>query len=273
MKSRYRLPFLATALAILSVVPANAQVSRPISKLPFVITKPGNYHLTRNLTLNKTLPAEVDGAIRITTSDVTINLNGRSLTSNVDGFAGIYAQDDTIGHIRIRNGTIRGFENGIFMASQFGGFEIEDLTIELCKTFGIALFAPDAAVRRCSVRSIGGTATDSDTAAVSVFGAGGIIENTNISNVSPGGSGTSSGIVGGGDGALIAHCRVIQHGPLVNGSIGVRFSGKRVNVIENYIANQKQGIALFDVSSKFRDNIITDCGTTAFGGTDAGNND
>jgi hypothetical protein len=273
MKSKCILSAAAAVFTILSAMPVSAQVSRPISKLPFVISKPGNYHLTRNLTLTKEVPTEGDGAIRVTASDVTINLNGRTLANAVNGFAGIYTEDNTVDHIRIRNGTIRGFEYGVFLSSNSGACEIEDLAVESCKTSGIFLIAPDSTVRRCTVRSTGGTATGSDTAGVSIFARGGIIENTNVSDTSPrlGGNGTS-GISGNGDGALIAHCRVIQHGPVVSGSVGVRFAGKRVNVVDNSIANQQQAILLFDVSSKFRDNIITDCGNTTTGGTDSGNN-
>jgi hypothetical protein len=273
MKSQNLLSALTAVFTVLSAMPADAQVSRPISKLPFVITKPGNYHLTRNLTLSKALPTEADGAIRVTTSDVTINLNGRTLASNVSGFAGIYAEDQTISHIRVRNGNIRGFENGVFLAGFSGALEVEDVTVELCKTSGISLFGPDSAVRRCNLRSIGGTTTDSDTMGVGIFASGAVIEDTNVTNVSaPAGSGSTSGVSGNGDGGLIRHCRVIQQGPVVDGSLGVRFGGKNVNVVDNYIANQKQGIGLFDISSKFRDNIITNCGTAAAGGTDAGNN-
>jgi hypothetical protein len=273
MKSTCILPAAAALFSILSATPASAQVSRPISKLPFVISKPGNYHLTRNLTLTKELSGERDGAIRVTVSDVTINLNGRTLAGTGNGFAGICAQEESIGHIRIRNGTISGFEYGVFLASQFGPFEVEDLAVELCKTSGIFQIAPDSAVRRCNVRSIGGTTTESDTAGVSIFGTGGIIENTTVSNTSPrAGSNSTSAISGNGEGALIAHCRVSQSGSAVSGSVGVRFGGKRINVVDNYIANQSVGISLFDLSSKFRDNIITDCPTSTSGGTDAGNN-
>ena len=83
----------------------------PISSLPYLITQPGSYYLTRNLEASPATGGG-NGAISIQTGNVTLDLNSFTLSST----AAIVNQSAiTVGNvvpaprsIRITNGTIRG---------------------------------------------------------------------------------------------------------------------------------------------------------------------
>lgn len=124
---------------------------------PFKINAPGSYKLTGNLVV----PANT-GGILIQANDVTLDLNGFSITGGVvcdnQGFTcteptvettGIEAilgfvggQRSNIFGVTIKNGHVRGFSLGI---STFGGI-VEEITAQGNLTAGISGF--DAVVRR-----------------------------------------------------------------------------------------------------------------------------
>ncbi len=94
---------------------------------PVTLSDPGSYRLTGNLEV----PAGVIG-IRVTTSNVTIDLNGFTLRgtntsaapcAQVAGGNGIVADDATVRNTTVTNGNVQGFQfTGI---SLFGGTRIE----------------------------------------------------------------------------------------------------------------------------------------------------
>jgi len=83
-----------------------AEPRTPISSLPFLITQPGSYYLTRNLALSN---ANTHG-IRVQADNVTIDLNGFALigAGNALGTSGtgINVEGDRY-NLAIRNGTVR----------------------------------------------------------------------------------------------------------------------------------------------------------------------
>src|SRR4051812_29981098 len=75
----------------------------------FIITQPGSYYLTGNLTTTKT------NGINVTVADVTIDLNGFEVSRAAGPFAvgdGIHLQAVADG-CTIRNGSISGFSSGV----------------------------------------------------------------------------------------------------------------------------------------------------------------
>lgn len=83
---------------------------------PVTISQPGSYRLTSNLATPS------DGAIEITSGDVTIDLNGFMISGNLPptgngSGSGIYARD--MSGITVTNGVVRGMERkGIFLGPQ-----------------------------------------------------------------------------------------------------------------------------------------------------------
>ena len=75
----------------------------PISSLPFTINQCGSYFLTECLT-----GASGMNGITITTSDVTLDLNGFTITGVPGSLAGI-ATSGSQQNIRIKNGAVRGW--------------------------------------------------------------------------------------------------------------------------------------------------------------------
>jgi parallel beta-helix repeat protein len=74
-----------------------------ISALPFVVSSPGSYYLTGNLT-----GVGGQNGITIAASDVTLDLNGFQLAGVAGSLSGIAVLEGQI-NIAIRNGTIRGW--------------------------------------------------------------------------------------------------------------------------------------------------------------------
>ena len=107
----------------------------PISTLPFTISAPGVYYLTKNITTT-------GGGITIDTDDAVLDLGGFTLTG--DGTAGDRGVDVSAqARVTIRNGTLRNFGLGINLAAGTAEALVEDLTIVDCTSTG--LFAPATA--------------------------------------------------------------------------------------------------------------------------------
>ena len=140
----------------------------PISSLPFPINNPGSYYLTKNLNV-----ASGD-AITINANQVTIDLNGFTISSTATPAAGTgVVLGNDITDITILNGHIKGdvfyngstysgsgFANGI---SYFGpspgtcNVRVAGVSVSGCLTNGIYLnYLCAGLVESCTVRTIGG---------------------------------------------------------------------------------------------------------------------
>ncbi len=109
------------------------------------ITSPGSYRLTSDL------DAGVDkGAIKITASDVTVDLNGFRILGSGTAFAdGVFLSGAT--NVELRNGTIEGFgRHGIFAVSSSPGARIIDIRAFGQAGTGIRLESEGALVRGCT---------------------------------------------------------------------------------------------------------------------------
>ena len=134
----------------------------PISALPFTINAAGSYYLTGNLSVTS------GSAITISVDDVTLDLNGFTLSSTASPASGtaILIPSGSKANITIRNGQIRGtttFSGGIFTTGGFqhgvraftasANIRVADLKVSGMSLTGINLPAgPHTyAVERCTV--------------------------------------------------------------------------------------------------------------------------
>src|SRR5260370_10366183 len=133
-KSPLNLLFLGALACASFAIPTYAAPPKVITSLPFTITVPGKYVLNQNLTSNSI------AAILITCGDVTVDLNGYTITgpggANQKCF-GIeaYNANNVIGalsNIIIKNGTLTNFRIGIlfFPSNGLAGYGATDSTIK-----------------------------------------------------------------------------------------------------------------------------------------------
>ena len=155
MKTKLILTFTAALLA--ATFTASAQVKKPISKVPFTITKPGNYFLTKDLVVTTPHPQLGFVGIIVGANNVTIDLNGRELSTASGTGVGIDSTNG-VSNVTVRNGVIRGFGIGISFGDK-GHALIEEVHVVKCTVIGIWLTMDHATVRRCVVRDTGGKGT------------------------------------------------------------------------------------------------------------------
>lgn len=127
----------------------------------YIISQPGSYYLTDNITIN------FKHAILINASDVTVDLMGYRIYSSwftVSGpldFDGIYIAAG-LRNIKICNGSIqsnrtsgtftyKGFRNGILAEQNSEGIVIKDIRISSARQYGIYLKGKGHQVTQCSV--------------------------------------------------------------------------------------------------------------------------
>ncbi|HJT80787.1 MAG TPA: hypothetical protein VJ719_06280 [Chthoniobacterales bacterium] len=138
---------------------------RPISSAPFTISTPGSYYLTQNLAV-----ANGD-AITISTDDVTLDLNGFTIssTANPAGGTAIFITSGraniTISHGHVKGQVVfsggnfsgNGFANGIhFTGTSPRNVRVMDVSISGCGSLGINLGVTDSSlVYRSVVRTVG----------------------------------------------------------------------------------------------------------------------
>lgn len=134
-----------------------AATPKVITKLPYRITKPGTYVLSK--TFNYLGPAH---AIEVQADDVTVDLRGNLLNyAGTDGAtttaAGVFA--DSRKNVTVRNGTIRGFFRAVFLENSVNsaGHVVEDIVAEKCRLLGLQVKGPDMVVRRNRVIGLGST--------------------------------------------------------------------------------------------------------------------
>lgn len=248
--------FTATVLGLALVLgarPVHAETTNctPITAVPTSITAPGSYCFTTNLTTN----IMTGTAIFIQANNVVLDLNGFRLFGNAGrktqafGIAAVSQKN-----ITIKNGTIGGFEKGIYLIDNGGseGHVVEDIRADHNTLTGIHVEGGSNIIRNNHVIATGGAkCCGTGIAAVGIEAHGTeprVINNDVTDTTSP------------GDVA----------------SRGIRFTQTvRGLAVNNRItnANDANETIEFDLGStgKYRDNLTF--GGSTDGGTDAGNND
>jgi hypothetical protein len=138
----------------------------PISTAPIVITTPGSYYLTTNLSV------VVGSAIYVAANQVSLDLNGFTISSTDPGNvgAGIMLSTTTNSDITILNGHINGGVttngNGVFGGPGFASgiawsqaapniVRVTGVSVSGCLTMGISLGNSTTVVESCTVATIG----------------------------------------------------------------------------------------------------------------------
>jgi hypothetical protein len=93
----------------------------------FVITQPGSYYLTGNI--NVTTPSGID----VEAAGVTIDLSGFEIARTGTGGSGIFC-GVSAHHCAIKNGSIRGFLNGVNAQSNAG--TVSQIAVSACSSAG-----------------------------------------------------------------------------------------------------------------------------------------
>ena len=128
----------------------------PISSLPFSITAPGAYYLTRNV------ETAGDG-ITISSSQVTLDLNGFTL-KGIDPFSSVGLKLEGAGELEqvvVKNGHLVGFKDAV-AARHLNRSRLSDLTISAPGSSGIDIIANSASlscdgnvIERCAISATG----------------------------------------------------------------------------------------------------------------------
>jgi hypothetical protein len=259
---------------------ADADSCTAINSVPATISQPGIYCLNKDIAT--TMSSGI--AITIEASDVTLDLHGYRLGDEGAGVGttaiGILAFD--FQNITIRNGTIKGFFEGVVLGKNVGGVSrghrIEKLRLESITSIPIGVVGSANVIRGNQILGAGGSTAESGLAAsigIAIFGNGNrVLDNEVFETV---GRGTLAGVaieVGGND-AIIENNRVGNSAlPATGGSFGITFDccfGGAL-VVNNRITRMTGGIFFGTSTGKYRDNLTSGVTTPYSGGTNAGNN-
>jgi hypothetical protein len=148
------------------VIAGGGGVGTKISSLPYTISTPGFYYLSKDLSTN-------GAGITVNASHVTIDLMGFSLVGADKTNTGIYMSGKT--NVEVRNGTVRYFDKGIYDDSgNAANHRIINVRVEV-NSFGILFYGSGHLVKGC-------TAANNSTTAFYVYAgnvSGNVLNNNN----------------------------------------------------------------------------------------------
>jgi hypothetical protein len=267
-----------TALILLAssaATPVQAAECTDVAGVGFVIGAPGSYCLS----------ASISSGIRIEANDVTLDLNGHTVSVS-PGDAGV----DAFGRsgITVRNGRIHGGHVGVRLSNspavQTSGNAAEGLHISGSTACGICVDGHGSVVRNNVVIGVGDRRSVSYGIAVG-GGAGARVSGNQVVDMAAGSAGVQANAILAADapGAVI-------EGNVVSNSVapppgegrypvgisifrsGSNFMPMKAAVAGNYVFNMRIGIesATVGVVSLFRDNAVGGAATPYQGGVMAG---
>ncbi len=223
------LAWAASARAVDGTVEINdAAVKAGGGVYPYKITaanNSGSYRLTGNLSA----PAGTD-AIDVSASNVTIDLNGFSITGN--GSVGINAVRDDI---TVENGTVTGFGTGV----DVGEFGIVRNVHADANGDGI-IVGLNSLVKGCTANN----GTDATGSGISASGVSVISGNT------------ASGNANDGIDCAANACVISGNTANSNSSTGIDCKGSGCLISGNTVHNNKSGIASSDTSTGYAENVL-----------------
>jgi hypothetical protein len=272
------LPFLFA-----NFVEAETTNCTAITSLPYTISTQGIYCLTGNLETNMNLGFAID----ITTNNVVLDLNGFKIgglaAGTGTGAYGIHALSRK--NITIRNGTVRGFFQGIFLGDSVPyttsqGHLIEDIRADMNTFIGIEVFGRGNIIRNNQVVNTGGSTLALSAYGIIADGPGARVLNNDVIETKEQSTGYAWGVY-----LVIAPGSVVENNRIGNSSLGPGtsygidiFSSTDVLVSNNRVTTMNYGV-YYDSTSpastgKYRDNLTSGCTTpfTAGAATDAGGN-
>ena len=265
--------------------PVTAQTAAPviaataITRVPKTITKPGLYIVKAELTF---APATGD-AIIIAAPNVILDLGGHSLTNTAPSNSantarGIVSLTD--GNLTIRNGSVRGFNWGIFSnkdATTGGEVLVENVTMRSQTYTGATVRGNLVEVRHCTIIGTGGT-PNGTAQALSVGGnVVKVIDNTvlNMTRFYAGQDLTGMDIRCN-TGMLITGNTVMNDARVLGDTgISTSYFGDFAAGVARFVRNNQ--VSYFSVGfsiggAKYEDNLTLGCTTPFNGGTAVGAN-
>jgi hypothetical protein len=189
-----------------------------ITSLPYTITAQGHYCLNRNLSTAQTHGA----AITIASDFVTLDFNNFKLGGGAAGpgttASGVATVNEDQRNITIRNGDIRGFRVGIFVAAK--NLVVENNVVDGSTFSGIRADSPDVVVVRNNI--VSNTGGDGSSQAIFAGGPLTLAQGNVVSNVFAT-SGTALGILLGENifDHVVADHNLVQLGTAPLGTIGI----------------------------------------------------
>ncbi|MCL6583131.1 MAG: right-handed parallel beta-helix repeat-containing protein [bacterium] len=134
----------------LSVAEGQAEISpSPSTTFPIVIDQPGHYILTDNINLNADAGTSSyllkANAIEIRASDVTLDLNGHTISGPQSAGSGIGILVSQGENVEIINGTVRGFFSGI----KLSGRNHQIKNVRVCSNSSYGLEAESSLIINC----------------------------------------------------------------------------------------------------------------------------
>ncbi|HTD85489.1 MAG TPA: right-handed parallel beta-helix repeat-containing protein [Candidatus Binatia bacterium] len=118
----------------------------PIADVPYVISRPGSYYLTHDLT-----NAGNENAITITAGNVSLDLSGFNLSSTEGNASGISVLAEGGANVKIHNGSIRNFGKHGITAANLTGAILRD--IRVIQNGSGTLLGAGAIVEQCTAIS------------------------------------------------------------------------------------------------------------------------
>lgn len=216
----------------------------PITILPFTISQPGSYYLTGDMSVSGT-------GITVNADDVTIDLMGYTISGGGSSY-GILMMERS--NVEIRNGTIRGFSNGIFEYSQNGeGHRVIGIRTIENSLVGICLNSKGNHVKTCTalrnistgIISYGGTLINNNAYDNGQMGIvahySSVINNTSYNN-------NNSGIV-------TTYSTVINNNACNNGASGIY---AHHSTVKNNSAMNNQNHGIYNSNGIADGNTATD---------------
>lgn len=256
-----------TAAFLAASVTASAQAKKPINKVPFTITKPGNYFLAKDLVVTTPHPVQGFTGIIIDTSNVTIDLNGRELSTASGTGVGINTSGGA-SNITIRNGLIRGFGIGISLGDKKHAL-IEDVRVVGSKVIGMWLTMEHATVRRCVVRDTGGKGTSGIVQGIRIDRDFAVVEDCTVVGFTRDQAALAVTAIFV-DGATRV-CRNTLISGLGAGALTTGIHSSAYNEIDgNYLDSFASGVEI--QIGVYRNNSTNNCTTKYTGGTSGGGN-
>jgi parallel beta-helix repeat protein len=246
-----------------------------INKLPYTITIPGVYHFVRDLTF---VPA-AGNAISVDVAEVTIDFNGFQLICSAGAANTACAVRGGQDHVRVQNGTIRGFANGIVLAS--AGGSVSNVYFTNIYRGALGLVGRNIEVINNRICNTGGsTVATGPVIGISTTGTYGEIANNEIEDTF-GPDATGHGAIGiqvaGSSDLVISNNRVLDVEPSVPvssaSSVGIiATSSSNLVILGNVVTTSAGGIDLTGASNtKFGENTTTNVTNPYIGGSANGN--
>lgn len=205
----------------------------PIGAIPYTISTPGYYYLTRNLVA---APGNTDG-IEIGASGVTLDFGGFTLNGQSSSGIGVSSTNSSFDSILVEHGHIKGFYYGIFINAS--RVQISDMQVLNPSALGGIVLDTYAVVDGCMVNGpINGIQ-------VGTFG---VVRNCEVSET------TGHGIVAAA--SSVIEDNVIHNSGLSAGGYGIHITGMKVSVRNNTLENGTRDILVDANAALILDNMI-----------------